>query len=317
MRPRIGVNLLASEPARWLDDCRRAEALGFDEISVADHLVEGSKNPLVALAGAAAVTESVTLSTMVLNNLLRHPGELAAEAAMLQALSGGRFILGMGAGYAASEHDAIGVALPPPAERFDRLEEAVVALAHLLRGEALTSEGGHYRFSDHRAWPVPEPPVPILVGGGSHRLLEIAARHADVVGFTGFSVRSSGPSLTHFSSAGLQARWEQVQQLAGARVVDLRYQLLVQQVTISDDREASAAALAAQWAEEGAAITLDDVLDCPFLLLGSPSEIAAQMRDDRRRWGIGTWTTFSGRADDPPLEALAEVVAELRVPTEG
>jgi probable F420-dependent oxidoreductase len=276
--------------------------------------VEGSKNPLVSLAGAAAVTQSVTLSTMVLNNLLRHPGELAAEAAMLQAMSGGRFILGMGAGYAASEHDAIGIALPPPPERFDRLQEAVVALAHLLRGEAVTTHGQHYRFSDHRAWPVPDPPVPILVGGGSHRLLDIAARHADIVGFTGFSVRSSGPSLTHFSAAGLQARWEEVQQLAGDRAGQLQYQLLVQQVAISDDREASAAALAAQWAGEGAAITLDDVLGCPFLLLGSPTEIAAQMRDHQRRWGIGTWTTFSGRDDDPPLEALAEVIAELRAP---
>jgi probable F420-dependent oxidoreductase len=316
MQPRIGVNLLASEPARWLDDCRRAEALGFDEISVADHLVEGSKNPLVALAAAAAVTESVTLSTMVLNNLLRHPGELAAEAAMLQALSGGRFILGMGAGYAASEHEAIGVALPSPPERFDRLEEAVDALARLLRGEAVTTDGQHYRFTDHRAWPVPEPPVPILVGGGSHRLLEIAARHADIVGFTGFSVRSSGPSLTHFSAAGLQERWERVQLLAAERAGDLRYQLLVQQVTISDDREAAAAALAAQWADEGPAISVDDVLDCPFLLLGSPSQIAAQMRRHMQRWGIGTWTTFSGREDDPPLEALAEVIAELRVPAE-
>jgi len=311
MRPRLGVNVLASDPGGWLEDCRRIEALGFDEISVADHLVDGSKNPLVALAAAAAVTERVTLSTMVLNNGLRHPAELAAEAAMLQSISGGRFTLGMGSGYAASEHDAIGLPLPPVAERLDRLEEAVTALRALLHGEAVTTEGRHYRFSDHRVWPTTTTPVPILVGGGSPRLLEIAARHADVVGFTGFSVRRSGPHLTHFSTEGLDQRWQHVRAMAGDRADDLRGQVLVQQVTITDDREAAAAALAEQWSREGGAITVSEVLDCPFLLLGSPREIAIQLRDGSARWGIETWTTFSGRPDDPPLEATAEIAAEL------
>jgi probable F420-dependent oxidoreductase len=311
MRPRLGVNLLASDPSGWLDDCRRIEALGFDEISVADHLVDGSKSPLVALAAAAAVTERVTLSTMVLNNGLRHPAELASEAALLQSIADGRFTLGMGSGYAAGEHDAIGLPLPPVAERLDRLEEAVAALRDLLRGEAVTTRGRHYRLSDHRVWPVPTTPVPILVGGGSHRLLEIAARHADVVGFTGFSVRRSGPSLTHFSAAGLDQRWEHVRAMAGDRASHLRGQALVQQVTISDDREAAAASLVEQWAGEGAATSVDEVLDCPFLLLGTPSEIAAQLHDGTARWGIETWTTFSGRPDDPPLDAAAEIAAEL------
>jgi len=311
MGPRLGVNLLGRDPGGWLDDCRRVEALGFDEISVADHLVKGAKSPLVALAAAAAVTERVTFSTMVLNNLLRHPAELAAEAATLQAISGGRLTLGMGAGNAASEHDAIGVALPPVAERLDRLEEAVAALRALLRGETVNRHGQHYQLSDHRVWPVPRPPVPILVGGGSHRLLEVAARHADVVGFTGFSATGSGPRLTHFSAEGLDRRLEHVWAAAGDRAPDLRGQVLVQQVTISDDREAAAASLADQWAADGQALSVAEVLDCPFLLLGTPTEIAGQLRDGSERWGIDTWTTFSGRPIDPPLEATAEIAAEL------
>lgn len=316
MGPRLGVNLLAGDPETWLDDCRRIEAMGFDEISVADHLVEGSKSPLVALAAAAAVTERVTLSTMVLNNVLRHPAELAAEAAMLQSISGGRFTLGLGSGYAASEHDAIGLPLPMVDERLDRLEEAASILRGLLHGNAVTMEGHHYRLSDHRVWPPPTPPVPILVGGGSHRLLEVAARHADIVGFTGFSVRRSGPRLTHFSADGLDRRRGYVRSLAGDRADLLRYQVLVQQVTITDDREAAGAVLVRQWADEGAVISLGDVLDCPFLLIGSPSEIATQMRDGWARWGIETWTTFSGRPDDPPIGATAEIAAELaRMPS--
>ena len=176
MGPRLGVNLLAGDPGGWPDDCRRIEAMGFDEISVADHLVDGSKNPMVALAAAAAVTERVTLSTMVLNNGLRHPAELAAEAAMLQSISSGRFTLGIGSGYATSEHDAIGVPLPAVAERLDRLEEAVAVLRALLARRARSRRTGvttacqSIGCGRHQ-----HTPVPILVGGGSHRLLEIAA----------------------------------------------------------------------------------------------------------------------------------------------
>ena len=108
VRPRLGVSSLVADAPTWPDWCRQLEAAGVDEISVADHLLPGVLPPMPALAAAAAVTERVALSTMVVNNELRHPAVLANEVATLCELSGGRFTLGIGAGHTEAEHDAIG-----------------------------------------------------------------------------------------------------------------------------------------------------------------------------------------------------------------
>src|SRR5688500_18098852 len=199
MRPRLGVSTLGADAEAWPDRCRRLEAAGIDEISVADHLAPGVLPPMTALAAAAAVTERVALSTLVLNNELRHPAVLANEAAAIGELSGGRFTLGIGAGHAEDEHAAIGQPLPPPAERIGRLEEAVTALRRLLDGDTVTTEGPNLHLTELRAAPAPTHRVPLLVGGGSTRVLRIAARHADVMGLTGFSHVDGVSKLTHFS----------------------------------------------------------------------------------------------------------------------
>src|SRR5688572_1509537 len=130
---------------------------------------------MVALAAAAAVTERVGLSTMVVNNELRHPAVLANEAAMVAEVSGGRFTLGIGAGHSEDEHDAIGAPLPAPADRIAHLEEAVIALRGLLAGEAVTTTGPWLHLTEVTASPAPSHPVPLLVGGGAHAVLRVAA----------------------------------------------------------------------------------------------------------------------------------------------
>ena len=149
------MSTIGADAASWLTWCRRLEAVGVDEISVADHLQAGALPPMVALAAAAAATERVALSTMVLNNELRHPAVLANEALMVSEVSSGRLTLGIGAGHAEDEHAAIGQPLPPPAERVDRLEEAVVALRRLLDGETVTTTGSEP--PPHRAHGCPGP----------------------------------------------------------------------------------------------------------------------------------------------------------------
>ena len=207
----------------------------------------------------------------MLNNELRNPGELAAEAAMLAELSAGRFVLGMGAGYARSEHDALGLPLPPVARRMDRLAEPVAAL-RALRGEELTTDGPEYRF-------------------------------------TGFSVVGAKPKLTHFSRLGLDGRVAMVRRASAHREVELRSQALVQLVGVTADREGAAAAIVREWDDDG--LDVAAVLDCPFVLLGTPTEIADQLRACPARWGIETWTVFSGRDDDASLEDLGEVAQAL------
>lgn len=309
MQPRIGVSTLVADASGWAAWCRRLEDVGVDEISVADHLKPGVLPPMVALGAAAAITERIRLSTMVLNNELRHPGVLAAEAAFLAELSGGRFTLGIGAGHALDEHEAIGVPLAPPAERTARLEETVAALRAAFAGEAVTTAGPHLRWAGYEVAPVPQRPIPLLVGGGAKAVLRLAARHADVVGLTGFSAVGGVTTLTHFTGSGLAERLGWLRDQPRERPEPLRLQALVQLLTVTDDRQAAAEAVVAEWGEPS--LTVADVLTSPFLLLGSAQEIGAQLQERSEQLGIDTWTVFAGRPIDAPLEDLAKVVAAL------
>ena len=143
-----------------------AEALGFDTLLVADHLVE-MLPPLLPLAFAAEATDRLRVGTFVINNDFRHPVVLAREAASLGMLTEGRFELGLGAGHMKPEYDQVGIPFDAAGVRVDRLAEAVPLIRMLLDGEEVTHEGEHYRVTAHRAWPVLEPAhrVPILVGG--------------------------------------------------------------------------------------------------------------------------------------------------------
>ncbi len=311
MRPKIGVSSLAADAASWPDWCRALEAAGIDEISAADHLKPGVLPPLTALSAAAAVTERVTLSTMVLDNGLRHPAVLANEVASISELSAGRFTLGIGAGHAEDEHAAIGQPLPPPAERIARLEESVVALRLLLDGKTVTTTGPTLHLTEVVASPIPSHRVPLLVGGGARGVQRVAARHADILGLTGFSQVGAAPKLTHYSADALEERLVSVRGLPRDRDEPLRFQALVQLLRVTDDRHAAGEALLAQMGD-AMPLTLDEVLTTPFLLLGTVEEIAAQLHERTDRFGIETWTVFVGRPIDPDLEVLGSVAEALR-----
>jgi len=253
----------------------------------------------------------VQLSTMVLNNELRHPAVLANEAVVVSELSAGRFTLGIGAGHAEAEHAAIGLPLPSPAERIERLESTVVALRRLLDGDTVTATESYPQLTEHCVAPEPTHRVPILVGGGARGVQAAAARHADVLGLTGFSARgvAATPTLTHFTAEQLAARLDWVGTLPRDRPEPLRLQALVQVVTVTDDRRAAAQALLDEWGTTD--LTLDEALDSPFLLLGTVGEIADQLHQRTERYGIETWTVFSGRPIDPSFDDLARIAAAL------
>lgn len=310
MQPRIGVSNLVADAASWPDWCRQLEAAGVDEISVADHLKPGLLPPMPALAAAAAVTERVELSTMVINNELRHPAVLANEVASIVELSGGRFTLGIGAGYAEDEHTAIGQPLPPPAARVERLEEAVVVLRALLAGDTVTTSGPHVRLAEHSAAPRPSHAVRLLVGGGSKAVVRVAARHADIVGLTGFSHVDGVSKLTHYTADAVAHRIAFILDLPRDRPEPLRFQALVQLLRVTGDRRSTAERLLAEWGAE-MPLTVDEVLATPFFLLGTAAEIADQVRERSERFGVDTWTVFSGRPIDPGLDDLHLVVDAL------
>ena len=286
--------------------------MGFDVLHLADHLVDDLPPPVAALASAAEATERLVVGNLVLAVDFRHPAILAREAAWLADVSDGRYELGIGAGHMKVEWDAVGIPFDPAGVRVERLEEAVVVLRRLLDGEEVTFDGDHYQLSAHRCWPVPAAPVPILVGGNGDRVLRIAARHADIVGLTGFGPNADGssPRITHFTAAGLDERIAHVRAAAGERADRLRLQVLVQRVAVTPDRRAVAESIAEEFR---GTVTVDDLLDSPFVLLGTPAQLAEQLRERTERFGVETWTVFG---DIPgvhqPLDTMAPVIDLLR-----
>jgi alkanesulfonate monooxygenase SsuD/methylene tetrahydromethanopterin reductase-like flavin-dependent oxidoreductase (luciferase family) len=133
------------------------------------------------LAGLAACTEHVRLGPLVSGNLYRHPAVVAKSAAAIDQISGGRFVLGLGAGWQVNEHAAYGIDLLDVRTRLDRFEEACIVTTSLLRQPRTTFAGRHYTLTDAPCDPKPvQERLPLLLGGqGEKRMLGIVARHAD------------------------------------------------------------------------------------------------------------------------------------------
>src|SRR5262245_2533134 len=146
------VDESGSRSSEWLDIARRVEASGVDVLLMRDHFVNGPFGPqlapISALAAAAAATTRLHVGTMVLSNDYRHPVLLAHEAATLHAISGGRFELGLGAGWYEPEYAAAGIPFDPPGRRIDRVVETLNILTRVFAGEAVTHDGAAYQIRD-------------------------------------------------------------------------------------------------------------------------------------------------------------------------
>lgn len=187
---RFSVWTSTNQPwAEVLATARHAESTGWDGVWVADHFMG---NPPVfpaeiptfeagsLVSALAAAVDRVRIGTLVYGNTYRHPAVLANMAATVDHVSGGRFALGVGAGWQVNEHDAYGIELPAVRPRIDRFEEAIQIVRGLLREPTTTFAGEHYRVTDAICEPKPvQDPLPILVGCQGDRMLGITARFAD------------------------------------------------------------------------------------------------------------------------------------------
>jgi F420-dependent oxidoreductase-like protein len=172
---------------------RHAEDAGFEGFLRADHYqsmgadpgLPGPTDSWITLAGLARETSKIRLGTLMNSVTFRQPGPLAVMVAQVDAMSGGRIELGMGAGWFEREHTSYGIPFPPVAERFDRLAEQLAVITGLWStpdGARFSYDGKHYHLLDAPALPKPvqKPGPPIIVGGrGPRRTPEIAARFAD------------------------------------------------------------------------------------------------------------------------------------------
>ncbi|MDX1690039.1 MAG: LLM class F420-dependent oxidoreductase [Acidimicrobiia bacterium] len=192
------ANAMANaEPAMAVEFAQAAESAGFESLWTVEHVLvpadyestypynrrgrmagpedQAMPDPIVWLTHVAAHTERIMLGTGIVILPLRRPPVLAKQAASLQVISGGRFLLGVGAGWLQEEFDAIDV---PFEDRGDRTDDHIQALRALWEQELATFHGTHTRFEDVYSRPRPPSPIPIVIGGHSKR----AARRAGELG---------------------------------------------------------------------------------------------------------------------------------------
>lgn len=292
-----------ADPVGWPNLARKVEDLGWSTLTVADHL-DDSLAPIPALMAAAAATSTLRVGTMVLANDYRHPVLLAKEAATLDVLTGGRFELGIGAGWMTTDYDAAGIPLERPGLRIDRLAEALSVLRGLWADPPLSFSGEHYQVHlEGRPTPTTPGGPPIVIGGGGERVLRLAAQAADIVALNvnlkaGVIDERAFPDGTP-ASTDRKIAW--IRDSAGSRFGDTVLQVRVHLAMVTDDRDGVIDEVAPAFG-----LTPEEAMATPHALIGSVEEICDQLVERRERWGI----SYLGLSADQ-LDAFAPVVAKL------
>ncbi|HEX7613136.1 MAG TPA: TIGR03621 family F420-dependent LLM class oxidoreductase, partial [Candidatus Limnocylindrales bacterium] len=257
----------------WAATARRVESIGYDVLVMPDHLGQ-QLSPFAALAAAAAATTHLRIGAFVFANDYRHPLILAREAATLDLLSGGRFEMGLGAGWMTSDYRQLGMTYDPAPRRIDRLAEAIPLIKRLLAGETVTHHGTHYQLD--RAFtgmaPVQKPRPPLAIGGGGPRMLRLAVREAEIVGLTpGFDAHGR----VHWRQATETATAEKValiREAAGDSFERLELNLWLGDAALvgSGNSLLGSVAAAARWAPTA-------VYGSPYVLYGTLASVREKL----------------------------------------
>jgi probable F420-dependent oxidoreductase len=302
---RFGVQAhqAASGPA-WRELAGKVEALGYSTLYVPDHLGD-QWGPIVALTVAAEATESLRVGSLVFGNDYRHPLFLAKEMATLDLVSEGRTEFGIGAGWMRSDYDEAGLAYDRPGLRVDRLREAVAVIKGLWSDGKADLDGQHYRIADAQPSPVPraKPHPPIVIGGGSPRVLALAATEADIVGFNAsLAAGYIGPEVAASATAGhFRQRVSWVKEAAGSRFDQLELQLLVFAVQVVPNGRELLESMAPAFG-----LSNEEIHEVPIALAGTVDEICETLIARREEYGFSYWVVHDG-----DIDAFAPVVARL------
>jgi probable F420-dependent oxidoreductase len=296
------VAAAAPSGVEWAELARRAEGLGFALFTMPDHF-DSVLAPAPALAAAASATTTIRLGVSVFANDFRQPAVLAKEAATLDLLSGGRFELGIGAGWLKTEYDQAGIPFGAPGERVTRLFEAVHVIKGLWGVGPFSFAGKHYTIDGLDGFPKPlqQPYPPIYIGGGGKRLLEFASREADIVGLLFKALPEGGVDVTDDNPDALERKLGWVRAAAGERFAQLELATLIQRVIVTDDRAGEIAKLASEWG-----LPVTQIEHSPYFLIGSVDQIVERLLELRARYGLTHVSVFQW-----DMEALAPVVARL------
>ena len=300
MKPfRFGVSGGRQTRQEWLDLAREADDLGYSTLLLPDHFGQ-QMAPLPALLSAADATTRLKVGTIVLDNDFRHPALLAKEAATIDLLTEGRFELGIGAGWMAADYQRSGLPFDPPKERVARLTEAVTIIKAFFAAEGpVTFRGQYYAVDDLP--PFPPRKVPILIAGTRRRMLQLAAREADIVALEDhqFAERATASPTVNVADAAEQVQI--VREAAGLRFPELELSVFAARTEITNDQRGAVDRLAAQLQ-----MSEEQIKESTSFLIGSVDQVVAQLQERRERLN-----TSYVMIHDRVMDAFAPVVARL------
>jgi probable F420-dependent oxidoreductase len=295
--------------AEWASRVRRIEALGYGAGSISDHLIGGwSMDVFVSLAAAAMATTELRLLSLVLANDYRHPVLVHRAVAAIDVLSGGRAEIGIGTGWLAAEYEALGLPLDPPEVRVERLAESVELIQALFKPEPVTRDGAYYRIRGLVGAPTPvqRPHPPLLIGGGTRRILELAGRVADIAGIfpprdaaSRVTAAALSPDMTARRVSHVRAAANAAGRPSGA--VRLQLSVLAYDLTGADGTHAvGRSSIVGEGLIEAARET-----DLPGVLVGTIDDASDRLEGWRERYG------FSEIHVGSDVEAFAPIVERL------
>jgi alkanesulfonate monooxygenase SsuD/methylene tetrahydromethanopterin reductase-like flavin-dependent oxidoreductase (luciferase family) len=280
----VGVSASAAAGADPVGLAQEAERLGYDFVSASDHPCgrDPSYEAATMLTWIAARTSRIQVASRVLAVPFRRPAMVAKLAASLDLLSGGRFILGLGAGYVDEEIAALGGPALSPAEKVDGLAEAIQVIRGAWTESGYTQHGGQYRVRDLEMEPKPSRPIPIWLGTFGPRALAVTGRLAD--GWI--------PSLGYMPPGEIPAMRRRIDAAAEAAGRDPTQIRSILNVNIRLDPGAEPQ---------------------PDVVAGSVKQVVSQLQELITRYGFTGFNFLISRPDDLPR--IAEEVLPLLKPS--
>lgn len=315
---RFGVQSFNAENARqWKDRARAAEDLGYSALHLADHLLgpgaalAKTNHPpqnlaaVPAMATAAAVTQKLRIGCRVFCVDYRAPIVLIKEAMTLDLLSDGRLELGLGAGWLEEEYHATGFTFDRPGARIARLKDVIDAYRAFAKDGPveIANDTVEWRDFEGAPRPVQKPHPPLMIGGGGKRILELAAREADIVSLN-FNNRAGviGPDgVGSATGASTREKLDWIRAAAGARFARLEIEVGAYFTVVTDN----AAPMLQQFGKMFG-LSAEEMSEHPHALIGTIPAICDTLSERRERLGISYVTV-----PDAAMHAFAPVVAAL------
>ena len=290
-----------------------AEARGYVTFTVADHF-NTPMAPFTALAVAAEATSTLRVAPYVLDNDFRHPSITAREVATIDELTGGRFDFGIGAGWKQPEYLEAGFVFDRAGVRISRLAEALQVFEQLFSGQPTSFHGEHYDMDGLVLRPISaeRPPPPLMIGGGSPRILRLASTWADIVSVAVKATPTGRIDSGDSTAEALEQKMQWVREAAGGRFDQLTINAPLMDVMIGSDARALARRKLDElrspdsflaWTKE---LTEDDLLASPYFFFGTVSDIIEHARASHDRFGVSSYSILGRTTTDlsPVVEAL-------------